>query len=178
MAWDQVKTDRHRHLFQQQTCQLSQWMSECLDIMYIYIHTYHILYTYTHTHPCVCTCMYTINYQDACMHYPPTYWHEVQLHIGALLLVSTTQSESSTLNSQPQQQAQGTFAFSRSSTMMGGCRQQLGPFARTSLTLFGVVGLRTAADVVDIGAFIIRTGFWGFLIMSIVYYTPNPYSNY
>ena len=29
----------------------------------------------------------------------------------------------------------------------------------------------------NVGALIIRIGFWGFLILIIVYYTPKPYSN-
>ena len=30
----------------------------------------------------------------------------------------------------------------------------------------------------SVGALIFRIGFWGFLIMIIVYYTPKPYSQY
>ena len=69
MAWDQVKTDRHRHLFQQQTCQLSQWMSECLDIMYINIYyTYISHIVYIHTYPSMCLYMHVYHQLPRRMH--------------------------------------------------------------------------------------------------------------
>ena len=36
----------------------------------------------------------------------------------------------------------------------------------------------TSPPVSTVGALIIRIGFWGLLIMIIVYYTPKPYSDY
>ena len=71
MAWDQVKTDRHRHLFQQQTSQLSQWMSECLDIMYvciyIYIHITYCIHTHIPIHVFVHACIPSTTKTHACI---------------------------------------------------------------------------------------------------------------
>ena len=37
---------------------------------------------------------------------------------------------------------------------------------------------RGSTDADNVGALIIRIGFWRFLILTIAHYTPKPYSNY
>ena len=50
----------------------------------------------------------------------------------------------------------------------------VGSFSWTSFSLFQSSQRSVSRDISNVGALIIRIGFWGFLIIIIVEYTPNP----